>query len=121
MATFVPVLDQADQEKPVRAGASLGRIREFMRMFVLPSCKSFGNTRNHLPKRRLSSEFNGVREPMNADECNRRASECAANAAISPVESVTVEFLRLAAQWRAMALRENFLGQLGDLPNLRRD
>jgi hypothetical protein len=58
---------------------------------------------------------------MNAEECNSRANACAANAAIAPVESVALEFLRLAAQWRAMALRENFLGQLGDLPNLQRD
>jgi hypothetical protein len=53
---------------------------------------------------------------MNADECNKRAAECAASAAIAPVESVAAEFLRLAAQWRAMALRENFLGQLGSPP-----
>jgi hypothetical protein len=50
---------------------------------------------------------------MNADECNRRACECAENAAISPIEPVALEFLKLAAQWRAMAVRENFLGQLG--------
>jgi hypothetical protein len=50
---------------------------------------------------------------MNADECHRRAYECAENAAISPVEPVALEFLKLAAQWRAMAVRENFLGQIG--------
>ena len=50
---------------------------------------------------------------MNAAECNRRARECAENAAISPIEPVALEFLKLAAQWRAMAVRENFLGQLG--------
>ena len=49
---------------------------------------------------------------MNAEDCNRRASACAANAAIAPVEALTLEYLKLAAQWRAMALRENFLGQL---------
>ena len=49
---------------------------------------------------------------MNADECHRRACECAENAAISPIEPVALEFLKLAAQWRAMAVRENFLGQL---------
>ena len=53
---------------------------------------------------------------MNADECNSRASECAENAAISPIDSVALEFLKLAAQWRAMAVRENFLGQLGAAP-----
>jgi hypothetical protein len=26
---------------------------------------------------------------------------------------MALEFLKLAAQWRAMAVRENFLGQLG--------
>jgi hypothetical protein len=50
---------------------------------------------------------------MTADECNRRARECAANAAIAPIESLALEFLRLAAQWRAMAVRENFVSQLG--------
>ena len=51
---------------------------------------------------------------MDAAECNRRASECAAKAAIAPVESVALEFLRLAAQWRAMGASEAFLGQLGE-------
>jgi hypothetical protein len=51
---------------------------------------------------------------MNAEDCHKRARECAANAAIAPVESVALEFLRLAAQWRAMAVRENALGLLGD-------
>jgi hypothetical protein len=49
---------------------------------------------------------------MTADDCNRRASVCAANAAISPQESIAIEFLTLAAQWRAMAVRENALGIL---------
>ena len=46
---------------------------------------------------------------MNAMECNERAAECAAKAALAPVESVALEFLRLAAQWRAMAVREDLL------------
>ena len=50
---------------------------------------------------------------MNAAECNRRARECAENAAISPLEPVALEFLKLAAQWRSMAVRDNFLGELG--------
>jgi hypothetical protein len=50
---------------------------------------------------------------MNADECNARASECAASAAVSPLNSVALEYLKLAAQWRSLAVRENFLGQLG--------
>jgi hypothetical protein len=53
---------------------------------------------------------------MNAMECDLRAAECAAKAADAPIESVALEFLKLAAQWRAMAVRENFLGQLGDAP-----
>jgi hypothetical protein len=51
---------------------------------------------------------------MNAEECHQRARQCAANAAIAPAESLALEFLRLAAQWRAMATRENALGDLGD-------
>ena len=51
---------------------------------------------------------------MNAQECNARASECAANAALATVESVALEFLKLAAQWRAMAVRDIFLGNLGE-------
>ncbi|MEJ0066592.1 MAG: hypothetical protein WDM85_15250 [Caulobacteraceae bacterium] len=52
---------------------------------------------------------------MTTDDCNRRASDCAANAAIAPSESIAVEFLTLAAQWRAMAVRENALGRLGEI------
>jgi hypothetical protein len=51
---------------------------------------------------------------MNAQECNRRASECAANAALAHGEWMTTEFLKLAAQWRAMGVRETFVGQLGE-------
>jgi hypothetical protein len=58
---------------------------------------------------------------MNADECNRKASECAVAAAISPVDAVALEYLKLAAQWRAMAVRENFLGQLGRAPDVLLD
>ena len=47
---------------------------------------------------------------MNAAECNRRAAACAANAALADAEVVSLEFLKLAAQWRAMAVREIFLG-----------
>jgi hypothetical protein len=50
---------------------------------------------------------------MNADECNARAVQCAANAALAADESVSLEFLRMAAQWRAMAVRDIFLGHLG--------
>ena len=52
---------------------------------------------------------------MTADDCNRRAQECGANAAIARDEPIAVEFLKLAAQWRAMAARENGLGDVRDL------
>jgi len=52
---------------------------------------------------------------MNASECNRRACQCAAKAAVAPEESVALEFLKLAAQWRAMAVRDSFLGHLGEM------
>jgi len=49
---------------------------------------------------------------MNREECDLRANECAANAALAVDEPLATEFLRLAAQWRAMAVRESFIGQL---------
>ncbi len=58
---------------------------------------------------------------MNADECNQHASDCAANAAVAVEVSVSLEFLKLAAQWRAMAVRNIFIGRVGDLadrPNI---
>ncbi|MEI9964835.1 MAG: hypothetical protein WDM92_09075 [Caulobacteraceae bacterium] len=33
---------------------------------------------------------------------------------MASVESVSLEFLRLAAQWRAMAVREIFLGHIAE-------
>jgi len=48
---------------------------------------------------------------MNAEQCNRRASECASKAAIAP-DDVASEFLKLAAEWRLLAVRDNFLGRL---------
>ncbi len=51
---------------------------------------------------------------MNSTECNRRASECAAKANIAVEEVVSLEFLKLAAQWRAMAVRQIFLGLVDD-------
>jgi len=42
---------------------------------------------------------------MTEEECNDRALRCAANAALAQSEPVSLEFLRLAAQWRAMAAR----------------
>jgi hypothetical protein len=47
---------------------------------------------------------------MTSDECERRAAICAANAAISTNTLVSLEYLRMAAQWRAMGSREIFLG-----------
>ncbi len=51
---------------------------------------------------------------MNAKECNQRASDCADNAAVSADESVAQEFLRMAALWRAMSVRQIFLGHVAD-------
>lgn len=51
---------------------------------------------------------------MNASECRQRASECAANASLAADETLALEFLKLAAQWRAMADRQIFLGYVAD-------
>jgi len=51
---------------------------------------------------------------MNAEECNLHASRCAENAALCPDASVALEFVRLAAQWRTMALRRIFIGAIDD-------
>ena len=64
---------------------------------------------------------------MTAEECHERASACAANARLAASEPVALEFLKMAAQWRAMAERSIFLGPVavGDSaavaigPNLR--
>jgi hypothetical protein len=53
---------------------------------------------------------------MTAAECHRRAGVCAANAELAANESVAQEFLRLAAQWRAMAGRTIFLGSAEAMP-----
>jgi hypothetical protein len=47
---------------------------------------------------------------MDADQCRVRAAECAANALVAADEQVSQEFLKLAAQWRAMAVRTIVLG-----------
>ncbi|HLI67089.1 MAG TPA: hypothetical protein VKU90_12055 [Caulobacteraceae bacterium] len=52
---------------------------------------------------------------MNAADCNARAAHCAANAELAGTEVVASEFLKLAAQWRAMAVRDIFLGVAADL------
>ena len=49
---------------------------------------------------------------MTADECHDRACACAANAAAATSQALVQEFMRLAAQWRAMATREIFLGSI---------
>ena len=51
---------------------------------------------------------------MNANECNGRANQCADNAGLARAEWIALEFLTLAAQWRVLALRESFIGQIGD-------
>ena len=54
---------------------------------------------------------------MNAEECNKRAAICAENAAAASDEVVSTEFLKTAAQWRAMAVREIFLGFVDETPS----
>ena len=49
---------------------------------------------------------------MNAKECNQRASDCVDNAAAAHDESISLEFLKIAALWRAMAVRDIFLGHV---------
>jgi hypothetical protein len=61
----------------------------------------------------FSLRFRRRNPAINARECHLRAAECAARAATAPAESMSLEFLNLAARWRAMAMRENFLGQMG--------
>jgi hypothetical protein len=51
---------------------------------------------------------------MNAEQCYKRASECAQNAALAGDADLAVEFLQLAAQWRAMAMRDVFLGRMDE-------
>jgi len=55
---------------------------------------------------------------MTADECHQRAAACAASAKLAVSEPVALEFLRMAAQWRAMASRTIILGSLDDSPVL---
>ena len=51
---------------------------------------------------------------MTAEECNARACECARNASLAASEPVSLEFLKLAAQWRAMAVRLIYLGPINE-------
>jgi len=52
---------------------------------------------------------------MTADQCNERAKACAINASLSSDTLVSQEFLRMAAQWRAIASRAIFLGSVDHL------
>jgi hypothetical protein len=56
----------------------------------------------------------GYTSSMTADECHERASICVANANLARSEPVAGEFLKLAAQWRAMAGRVILLGSLAE-------
>jgi hypothetical protein len=53
---------------------------------------------------------------MTAEECHERARRCAANAGLAVSEPVALEFLRMAAQWRAMAVRTILLGSVEAAP-----
>jgi hypothetical protein len=49
---------------------------------------------------------------MTSEECHQRAANCAASADMSLDGAVALEFMTLAAQWRAMAVRQMFLGHV---------
>ena len=49
---------------------------------------------------------------MTSEECHERANQCAANADASVDEAVAMEFLKMAAQWRAIAVRTIFVGSM---------
>ena len=51
---------------------------------------------------------------MTSEECHLRAWICAANAEASGDAAVASQFVKLAVQWRAMALGERSLGPLAD-------
>jgi hypothetical protein len=51
---------------------------------------------------------------MTTDECHQKALTCAAQAALAQSEAVALEFMLLAAQWRAMAVRLIYLGPAQD-------
>lgn len=57
-------------------------------------------------------DAHGGQLSMTADECHGRASQCAENARLAASEQMALEFVRLAAQWRAMAGRTIFLGSV---------
>jgi hypothetical protein len=49
---------------------------------------------------------------MTSEECHERASQCAANAGAAVDPAVAMEFLKMAAQWRTMAVRMIFMGSI---------
>jgi len=51
---------------------------------------------------------------MTSEECHLRAWTCAANADASRDAIVASQFVKLAVQWRAMALGERSLGPIAD-------
>jgi hypothetical protein len=55
---------------------------------------------------------------MTSEQCHDRANQCAANADVSVDQAVATEFLKMAAQWRAMAVRTIFLGSMEATPVL---
>ncbi|MDB5419372.1 MAG: hypothetical protein JWP50_2791 [Phenylobacterium sp.] len=57
---------------------------------------------------------------MTAEECHERASVCAANASLAVSQPIALEFLTLAAQWRAMAARLIYLGPIDEPPGALR-
>lgn len=52
---------------------------------------------------------------MTSDECLERATLCAANAASATSDAIALEFLTLAAKWRAMACRGIAFPRIADV------
>lgn len=52
---------------------------------------------------------------MTKDECHAHASLCAGRAALAESEAIALEFLNLAAIWRAMASRGIPLSEMNDV------
>jgi hypothetical protein len=51
---------------------------------------------------------------MTSEECHLRARVCAANAEVSHDVAIASQFMKLAVQWRAMAVGERSLGEVAD-------
>jgi hypothetical protein len=55
---------------------------------------------------------------MTSEQCHLHAHVCAANAEASRDRTIAAQFVKLAVQWRAMALGDRCLGDVADAPVL---